>query len=98
MLTRSKRAGSYVIDWGVELETQTKSWEKENQTTPASALAKRTATGTAELPDRGSKRLKTANIDDGMSDELMMKAFDKNQVDKVSRFHNVRHWCIDTHG
>ena len=98
MLTRSERAGSYVIDWGVELETQTKSWEKENQTIPANAPAKRTATGTAELPDRGSKRIKTADVDDGMNDELVKKAFDKNQVDKVSLCPYVRHWCQDTHG
>ena len=85
-LTQPKRAGSYVIDWGVELDAQTKAWEKENQFSTTAAPAKRAATGIAELPDRGSKKIKTADADDGMSDEAMKKAFDKNEIGKVSRF------------
>lgn len=72
------------MDWGVELEAQTKSWEKENQSATSAAPAKRTAAGSAELPDRGSKKIKTTDDDDGMNDEAMKKAFDKNQVEKLT--------------
>ena len=83
---RKQRAGSYVVDWGVELEAQAKAWEQENQSAATSVPTKRTATGSGDLPDRGSKRIKAADIDDAASDEAMKKAFDKNEVDKVSRF------------
>jgi len=76
-----QRAGSYVVDWGIELEAQTKAWELENH---SAAPAKRVAAGTDELPERGHKKIKTADDDDGMSDEAMKKTFDKNQVEKLT--------------
>jgi len=75
-----------VVDWGVELEAQTKAWEIENQSAaPAAAPAKRVAAGSAELPARGHKKIKTVGDDnDGMSDEAMKIAFDKNQIEKLT--------------
>jgi len=87
VLIRSQRAGSYVVDWGIELEAQTKAWELENHSAaPAApaAPAKRVAAGNAELPERGHKKIKTVDDDDGMSDEAMKKTFDKNQVEKLT--------------
>lgn len=83
MLIRSQRAGSYVVDWGIELEAQTKAWELENHSAAPAAPAKRVAAGNAELPERGHKKIKTVDDDDGMSDEVMKKTFDKNQVEKL---------------
>ncbi len=83
MLIRSQRAGSYVVDWGIELEAQTKAWELENHSAAPVAPAKRVAAGNAELPERGHKKIKTVDDDDGMSDEVMKKTFDKNQVEKL---------------
>lgn len=48
------------------------------------APAKRTAAGSAELPERGSKKVKQENANDGMSDESMKRAFDKNEITKAS--------------
>lgn len=44
---------------------------------------KRVAAGSAELPERGYKKTKTGD-DDGTNNEAMKKAFDKNQVDKLT--------------
>ncbi len=85
MLIRSQRAGSYVVDWGIELEAETKAWELENHSAAPAAPAKRVAAGNAELPERGHKKIKTVDDDDdGMSDEAMKKTFDKNQVEKLT--------------
>jgi len=84
MLIRSQRAGSYVVDWGIELEAQTKAWEMENQSAGPAASAKRVAAGSADLAERGHKKIKTVDDDNGMSDEAMKKAFDKNQVEKLT--------------
>lgn len=85
MLIWSQRAGSYVVDWGIELEAQTKAWELENHSATSAAPTKRVAAGGAELPERGHKKLKIVDDDnDGMSDEAMKKIFDKNQVEKLT--------------
>jgi len=84
VLIRSQRAGSYVVDWGIELEAQTKAWELENHSAAPAAPAKRVAAGNAELPERSHKKIKTVDDDDGMSDEVMKKTFDKNQVEKLT--------------
>ena len=71
------------MDWGKELQAQITAWEQENQSS-ATAGSKRAASGGTDLPDRGTKRAKTADPDDPMGDEAMRKAFDKNEVGKVS--------------
>ena len=83
-LMRPKRAGPYVVDWGVELEAQTKAWEKENGSSATTAPTKRSAAGNSELPERSNKRVKALDGEDRMSDEAMKQAFDKNEVGKVS--------------
>ena len=75
-----------MTDWGVELEAETRAWEKENQTLNPAAPTKRTAAGNTGLPERGSKRVKITDVEDGMRDQEMKKAFDRNEVEKVSSF------------
>lgn len=72
------------MNWGQELQAQISAWGQENQSSATAAPIKRTALGSGDLPERGAKRAKTVDADDVMSDEAMRKAFDKNEVAKVS--------------
>ena len=74
------------MDWGKELQAQISAWEQQNQSSATAAPAKRPASGSTDLPDRGSKRAKTADADKALSDEALKKSFDKNEIGKVSNF------------
>ena len=74
------------MDWGEELQAQISAWQQENQSSATTAPAKRPAQGSTELPQRGTKRAKTADADEAISDEALRKSFDKNEIGKVSNF------------
>lgn len=74
------------MDWGEELQAQISAWQQENQSSARAAPAKRPASGSTDLPDRGTKRAKTADTDQAISDEAVKKSFDKNEIGKVSNF------------
>jgi hypothetical protein len=76
----SQRAGSYVVDWGEELDTQHGIWERENHS--SSVPAKRSASGQDELALR-SKKTKTGPRDDGIDDAGMKRLFHDNEISKV---------------
>ena len=72
------------MDWGEELQAQISAWEQENQSSTTAAPAKRPASGSTDLPDRGTKRAKTAYAERAISDEAVKETFDKNEIGKVS--------------
>ena len=78
-----KRAGPYVMDWGVELHEQHLLWQKENSAPVPGAGAKR-GKDVAEdgLPER--KKAKTGEAGDGIDDAGMKRAFDRNEVGKMT--------------
>ena len=79
-----KRAGSYVIDWGRELQTEHEEWQKDNEVT-TSVPAKRSApSGKDLIPDR-SKKAKTATPDGGPTDAEMKHAYMKQEHKKVCK-------------
>ena len=78
-----QRAGSYVMDWGRELEAQISAWEHGNQSAATTASTKRSIVADTDNPGRGAKRAKMVDLDDGMSDEAMKKSFDRNEIGKV---------------
>ncbi|MCJ1228034.1 ATP-dependent DNA helicase II subunit 1 [Toensbergia leucococca] len=75
-----KRAGAYVIDWGIELESQYQAWQSSSH--PKPTAIKRPPSEQAD-GTTGAKRIKKSASVDVMSDADMKKAFDKNSVGKV---------------
>lgn len=78
-----KRCGSYVLEWGDELEEQYRLWQKENasahQTTSTGATKRAGSTTNTE----GAKKPKTDASGSGGTDEAeMRKHFEKNTLSK----------------
>lgn len=85
----SKRAGSYVIDWGVELEQQYQAWRKDNG--PTTTLAKRPAASSSHndggaAPKKAKTQATATGSSDGMGDEEMRDHYNKNTVGKVCMY------------
>ncbi|MCJ1298902.1 ATP-dependent DNA helicase II subunit 1 [Hypocenomyce scalaris] len=73
-----KRAGAYVVDWGIELEQQYQAWAKENRGTALGR--KRPASG-----DDGAAAKKQKTTNAGTIDTNEMRAhFDKNNISKLT--------------
>ena len=79
--TLGQRAGAYVLDWGIELESQYQAWAQENRGT--ATLAKRPAP--VPLAKDGLQSDKKVHVaDEGVLGDKEMRAhFDKKRVGKV---------------
>lgn len=79
-----KRAGSYVVQWGEDLEAAFNEWQKEN-----ASRHRPTATGAAKrgLPaaSAGAKRTKQEGGDENaLGDAEVRQAYEKNVLDKLT--------------
>lgn len=78
-----KRAGSYVIEWGQELEEQYRQWQQANAGSMTSTGAIKRGGATAPKSDGGAKKAKLAD-NDGVADAQMRKRFEQNTIDKLT--------------
>ena len=74
-----KRAGALVIDWGHELHRQYDEWRSSNEASIPTSSGKRVADDVV----RSGKRAKTEEVE-GIGDEEMRVAFEKETIVKVS--------------
>lgn len=80
-----KRAGSYVQEWGQELDKEHHNWQGENRDKIASMAApgsKRPAAKNVKAMDESGKKIKTDDGDAAITDQEMRIAFQKQRVEK----------------
>ncbi|MCJ1433512.1 ATP-dependent DNA helicase II subunit 1 [Xylographa pallens] len=76
-----KRTGSYVTEWGYELEAQYQLWAQANRSASTTTLAKRPASSAVKSEGESSKRVRLAA--EAMSDAEMQRHVKAGTVSKV---------------